>query len=353
MSKIAFVTDFHFGVHSESQEFLDYQKKFFDSVFFPYLEENGIKDIISLGDEFHSRKNINYNTLHQAKEMFFDRIEYEGYKLHVIIGNHNIFFKDHNDVNSPSLLFHKYKNINIIETPLEIVYDSCKLLLVPWINKNNEQEILEAINNTNAEYLLGHFEIQGMTLHKNWQFHKGLNHSIVDKFKEVWSGHYHLKLNKNNFHYLGTGFQLDWSDVNHAKGFYIFDTINKKLQFIENPLKIYHIINYEESINIEEFNYFKYSKSFTRVLINENIKAFDKFDMFIKKLEEVCFQVKIVEKYFENIENSGNKTDLEKDNETTLDTIKRMCKDIEIVDNDKLFKFMNNIYIKSKDLMSL
>ena len=70
---IALATDFHFGVHGDSPEYLKYQKRFFDEQFFPYLKENGIKQIISLGDEYDSRKNINYNTLHQSKEMFFSR----------------------------------------------------------------------------------------------------------------------------------------------------------------------------------------------------------------------------------------------------------------------------------------
>ena len=367
MAKIAIATDFHFGVHGDSPEFLKYQKRFFDEQFFPYLDKNGIKDIISLGDEFHSRKDINYNTLHKSKEMLFDRVENEGYRLKIIVGNHSTFHKEHNEVNSPNLLFSSYNNIEIIEEPTTLRYGSSKLLLIPWINKNNESEILKAINDSEAEYLLGHFEIVGLKLLSNWEFSKGLDNSLIDKFKEVWSGHYHLKLQKNNFLYLGTPYCIDWGDVFETKGFYIFDTELKKLTFIKNHLKIFHIIEYIDDIDVENFDYKKYSDSYIRVVLNESIEGYHKFELFIKRLEEVSYEVKVNENFYDCIKigdvNTATTTtaddDADADNkmgghsETTIETIKKRCEEIEIVDKDKLFKLMNSAYLKSKELLNI
>ena len=44
---------------------------------------------------------------------------------------------------------------------------------------------------------------------------------------------------------------------------------------------------------------------------------------------------------------------VDKENETTLDTIKKRCDEMDLVDKDKLFKFMNDIYSKSKELMNI
>jgi len=354
--KIILITDEHFGCHSDSLEFLKHQKRFFEEQFFPFLENNNIKDIIDLGDTFDSRKSVNYNTLHKSKEMFFDRIENEGYHLKIIVGNHSTFHKEHNEVNSPNLLFSSYKNIEIIEEPTTLRYGLCKFLLVPWINKNNEEDILKSIEETDAKYLLGHFEIVGMALHKNWQFHKGLEHSLLDKFKQVWSGHYHLKLKKDNFRYLGTPYQLDWSDVNHDKGFHVFDTDTEKLSFIKNPLHIYHIIEYTDSIDVDSFEYVNYKNSYIRVILNDSIEGYNKFDLFIKRLEEVVYELKVNENFFNCIKVADDNTNTSNKvahSETTIETIKKRCDEIEIVDKDKLFKFMNSAYMKSKELINI
>lgn len=354
--KIALLTDEHFGVHSDSKEFLKYQEKFFNEQFFPYLKENNITQIISLGDEFDSRKNINYNTLHQAKKMFFDRVEQEGYELYVIIGNHNIFHKHENDINSPKLLFHLYKHIHVIEDSTTLTFDNVKFLLVPWINKNNNQKIMEDVNNTDAQYLLGHFEVSGVKLHKNWSFAEGLHYDLLEKFKAIWSGHYHLKLKIGNFKYLGTPYQLSWMDVNHEKGFFIFNTDNERLSFIENSLKIYNVIDYDNNLDIDKFDYKQYSESYVRVVLNNSIDGYNKFDLFIKRLEDCgAYDVKVDEKFYESLKSGGDIIETEvdfKNEESTLDTIKKKCDSVDFVDKESLFSFMERNYIKSKELLN-
>ena len=70
--KVAFLGDTHFGVRNDSLSHASHQRKFYQEVFFPTLKKRGIKDIIQLGDLLDRRKFVNFNTLHQAREMFFD-----------------------------------------------------------------------------------------------------------------------------------------------------------------------------------------------------------------------------------------------------------------------------------------
>ena len=44
--KIAIITDQHFGARKNSKLFHDYFLKFYENVFFPYLEEHGITTVI-------------------------------------------------------------------------------------------------------------------------------------------------------------------------------------------------------------------------------------------------------------------------------------------------------------------
>jgi len=58
--KIALITDTHYGARKSSKTFHDFFQKFYDNVFFPTLEERGIKTVIHLGDAFDSRKTIDF-----------------------------------------------------------------------------------------------------------------------------------------------------------------------------------------------------------------------------------------------------------------------------------------------------
>ena len=111
--KIALITDQHFGARNSDQRFSDYFRSFYDEQFFPYLEEHGIDTVIDLGDTFDSRKYVNYKSLLDSKQMWFDKLHGKGIKLHSIIGNHTIFYKNTNSVNSMRLLFEKYDNMSI------------------------------------------------------------------------------------------------------------------------------------------------------------------------------------------------------------------------------------------------
>ena len=72
--KIAILNDTHFGVRNDSEAFRNYQLKFYNEIFFPYLEKNNITTLIHLGDVVDRRKFINHNTAHNFREKFWDRI---------------------------------------------------------------------------------------------------------------------------------------------------------------------------------------------------------------------------------------------------------------------------------------
>ena len=98
--KIALINDTHFGARNDSQAFMDYFRKFYEEIFFPTLEERGIRNIIHLGDVVDRRKFINWKTVYQMREMFFDQCYGRYIDLHLIVGNHDTYFRNTNLVNS-------------------------------------------------------------------------------------------------------------------------------------------------------------------------------------------------------------------------------------------------------------
>ena len=52
--KIAIITDQHFGARKNSKHFHEYFLKFYEDVFFPTIEREGITTVIDMGDTFDS-----------------------------------------------------------------------------------------------------------------------------------------------------------------------------------------------------------------------------------------------------------------------------------------------------------
>ena len=61
--KVAILNDTHCGVRNSSDIFLNYAGRFYTDVFFPYLKENNIKNILHLGDYYEHRKFVNFNSI--------------------------------------------------------------------------------------------------------------------------------------------------------------------------------------------------------------------------------------------------------------------------------------------------
>ena len=136
--KIAIITDQHFGARKNSKLFHDYFLKFYEDVFFPTLEKEGITTIIDMGDTFDSRKGIDFAALTWAKDNYYDRLK--EMTVHTIVGNHTAYYKNTNDINAVDLLLREYENVKIYAETTSIMVDGLNILLVPWINKENEEK---------------------------------------------------------------------------------------------------------------------------------------------------------------------------------------------------------------------
>ena len=98
--RIAILNDTHLGVKNGADIFLDYSAKFYNETFFPYLRENNIKTILHLGDYFEHRKFVNFKALNHNKKVFLDVLRKEGIHMSIIPGNHDVYYKNTNNLNS-------------------------------------------------------------------------------------------------------------------------------------------------------------------------------------------------------------------------------------------------------------
>ena len=72
--KIAIITDQHFGARKNSKLFHDYFLKFYNNVFFPFLEKEGITTVIDMGDTFDNRTGINFSDYNQIKDAVHSKL---------------------------------------------------------------------------------------------------------------------------------------------------------------------------------------------------------------------------------------------------------------------------------------
>lgn len=288
--KIAFICDTHFGCRNDSPFFLENALSFFENDFFTYLINNKITNVIHLGDFFDRRKYVNFHTLSEVRKRFIEKFEEHGITLHVTIGNHDTYYKNTNSLNSlKELISDKYSKINIYETPTVLNFDTFCFGLIPWLTKENESEIVSFINTCPCRMIGGHFEIVGFQVIPGIKHHGGFNISAFSRFDKVLSGHFHIKQSENNIYYLGTQYQMNFSDVYCTKGFHVYDTESDVLEFIENKNNIFHLYTYDDSTPDELKLMAKFIKDtnlqggFVRITVRHKTKQ-DIFDKFIDAL---------------------------------------------------------------------
>ena len=286
--KIALITDTHFGARNDNTSFLDYFEKFYSKIFFPELEKQGVTTIIHLGDIVDRRKYISYVTLRRMKDMFIDECAKRNIDLHVIIGNHDVPYKNTNEINSMQELFDK-SHVNYYYEPKTVSFDGHDILLMPWINHQNYADAKKAMDETPAQVMMAHLEIAGALMDRGNVNEHGLPADMFDKFEMVCSGHFHHKSTIKNIEYLGCPYEMTWIDYQDPKGFHIYDTETRSLDRIRNPYSMFHKVFYsDDNKTIEEildFDFDTYSETYVKV-IRQNCDNPYWFDLFMDKLNE-------------------------------------------------------------------
>ena len=292
--KIAIITDTHYGARKGSKHLHEYFEKFYDDVFFPTLEAEGIDTVIHMGDAFDSRKSIDYQSLEWAKRVVFEKLR--KYKVHMIIGNHDCYYKNTNDVNSPALLLQTYKNIKTYSEISEITIDKLNILLIPWINSENFEESAKTIKSSKCVCAMGHLELNGFRAHRGHVMEDGMDCNLFDKFDKVFSGHYHTRSDNGKIFYLGNPYEMFWNDVNDTRGFHIFDTETTEHVPVNNPYRIFHNIYYEDT-PYQLFDASEYKDKIVKVIVRKKTEQ-KKFEQFLDKLYTVgVHELKIVENF--------------------------------------------------------
>ena len=321
--KVAILNDTHCGVRNSSDIFLNYQERFYSEIFFPYLKEHNIKNILHLGDYYEHRKFVNFKALNQNRKVFLEPLRDNGITMDIIPGNHDVFYKNTNELCSlKELLGYFTTNVNIIMKPTVLDYDGLGVAVVPWINNANYKEYTDFIANCKAPMLGAHLELLGFDMYKGMPNPHGMTADLFKRFEMVMSGHFHTKSNKGNVHYLGSQMEFTWSDVDDPKFFHILDTETREITPVRNPITMFEKIVYnDEQIDYNSIDVEQYRHKFIKVLVVNKTDLYQ-FDKFIDRLQSIeLHELKIAENFEEFVGSSvdDDKVSLE-DTKDLLDT---------------------------------
>ena len=294
--KVAIITDTHYGARKGSKLFHDYFEKFYTDVFFPTIDELGIDDVIHMGDAFDSRKGIEFKSLKWAKRVVFNPLIERGINMHLMVGNHDAYYKNTNEINAVDLLLQEYDNVKIYSSPTEASVGGLPILFIPWVNEENEKETNSFIKKTKCSVAMGHLELNGFVATPGHVMEHGHDAKAYNKFDKVFSGHYHSRSDNGTVFYLGNPYEMFWNDCESTRGFHIFDTESLEHTPVNNPHRLFYKIFYDDTDH-QTFNATEYENKIVKVIVKKKTDT-KKFEKFIDKLYTVgVADLKIVENF--------------------------------------------------------
>ena len=286
---------------------------------------------------------MDFNTFHRVRENYFEKLK--DYEVHMLLGNHCTYYKNTNRINSPELLLENYKNINIYSEPKEILMGKKLFLMLPWINKENQEDVFRRLETSQADICCGHLELAGFEMNPGMVMDHGMDPKLFHRFKRVWSGHYHHSSKKGNIQYLGNPYQMFWNDYKDRRGFYIYDTESDRLKFVENPYEIFDKIFYDDTrVDYNKQNVSDYKDKFIKIVI-ENKRDYQMFETLVDRLYNVgVHDVKVIE----NLLSEDCKEDIEISAKDTMTLLNEYIDEVEMsVDKSDLKSLMRSLYIES------
>jgi len=194
---------------------------------------------------------------------------------------------------------------------------------------------------------MGHLELAGFEMYRGSMVSHGDNVRDFEKFDMVMSGHYHHRSSNGNIFYLGSHAEFTWSDYDDPKGFHIFDTETRELEFVENPFKMFDKFWYDdvtpgkepEKCQVEHFK-----DKFVKVIVTNKTNPY-MFDLTINRLEKAgALDLQIVDDHL-NL-NLQDDQQIVNEAESTIDIFNNHIEQIDIqnLDKTKLQSVINELY---------
>lgn len=293
MPRYAVISDQHFGVNGDSEFFHKNYRLFYQNIFHPALAEKRVDAVLIPGDLWQSRKAINPLSAHLAHKEFFEPLRDAGIPVFISYGNHDVYYKNTNTINSIDFLGEMYDNVTVVKEFAEL---DGGVSLVSWITDDNGVAIWGHIDATTSKYLVGHFEIAGHLMTPGYVCEHGVPKDRFSKFAKVISGHFHVRGNDGKIFYTSNPSQTTWADWGQEKGFHILDTSDGSLEPVNNPYEVYAVYSYDDESVWRPEDATAYAGKIAKIVITSYERVDPvKLKAFLATMNEVADRVTVVE----------------------------------------------------------
>ena len=202
--KVAVCTDLHFGLKSNSLVHNQDCSNFIDW-FINTARANGCETGMFLGDWSHQRAALNMQTL-QYSLRSLEKLSAAFDRFYFIPGNHDLYYRDKRDIYSTEWARH-IPNIQIVND----WFQDGDVVIAPWLVGDDHKRIPKL----QGQYMFGHFELPHFKMNAMVEMpdHGDIQVDHFGGFERVFSGHFHLRQQKKNIHYIGNCFPHNYADA--------------------------------------------------------------------------------------------------------------------------------------------
>jgi hypothetical protein len=218
---------------------------------------------------------------------------------------------------------------------------------LPWINSGNRDASIQYVQYSKAQALFGHLELQGFEMYRGAINDHGDNPNLFSKFDIVCSGHFHHKSTRGNINYLGSPYEMTWSDFSDPKGFHIFDTEKRELTFVQNSYTMFNKVWYDDTdatvADIVDEDFSNLTDTFVKVIVKNKTNPYW-FDMFIERIEKAdVSHLQVVEDHL-NLDLDDDE-DLVNEAEDTLTILQKYVDQLDIkADKVQVDQLVRDLY---------
>ncbi|QPI18008.1 recombination endonuclease [Pectobacterium phage POP12] len=328
-----FLGDLHIGLRNDQEWYHEHLYNLLVKAV-KHAKSKGINDIVQSGDFFDVRKATTQTTMNFVRNRVEPLLRENEMHMWVLVGNHDLQFKNKIQPNAPREILAKYDVFTIVDSPTTIGDGDSKIDLIPWICEENSADIFKFIAKSTSKYCMGHFELAGFYFYKNSRADHGLEADFLKKYDKVWSGHYHHANEGDNVFYIGTPLTMTANDEDENRGFYEWNGTSE-LKFIQADHTLHKKIIYplQKDVDLD-----LYKDVAVRLFINQSDDDLSKFQT---KLESIAFSV-------DQKNNISNDSEVADDFEitTTLSVMHEFVKNMNHSDEDKaeIMKYVNSLY---------
>lgn len=356
-SHIIFISDIHFGVHSNSEEWQENQRRYFKNFFMPHIK--AIKEQIGpegklvcmcLGDTFTDRQSTDINVENLAFDVFEEITE--EVEMYILNGNHDLSKKT--NMGNTSLRGLDYiEGVHVLTQPtlLKVYYmgKTLNMIAIPYLGDFVKETEYLASFSSDADYALMHTEISKMKMDNGMTITNGANPEMFKGM--ILSGHIHRRQETKKVIYLGNPYQTSRGDIGDVKGLYTLDVKDNALAFIENDYSpIYNSLTMEEFDALSDEDKKKtLTNNYTTIVIDDNdvAKYQKKYDLHNLGdglgVETKSVQLREVKRKHDIVVEEHNEMSIA---EQLNDSIRQM--DLDDETKERLY-MLSNVYLKDAE----